>query len=215
MKLFAIPLSALFLAACVTAIPPSQGIHSGNIAYERGDYVQAKESFASALQLATQQNWKPHIATAKYGLGRSLGQLCQFGEAEKYLLEAANLESEISGAKGIHLSQDYFELARLYYDYGKFDKSVPYFQKAIPLAEELRVGSSDPIGYANVLEDYAIALSKVGDANQAKAIEQRIATLRQSNPGKSAGFKIVRFNPQCAPNTAVKRDAPQAARPLP
>ena len=58
MKLFAISLSALFLAACVTAIPPSQGIHSGNIAYERGDYVQAKESFSSALQLATQQNWK-------------------------------------------------------------------------------------------------------------------------------------------------------------
>ncbi len=213
MKLFVISLSALFLAACVTAIPPSQGIHSGNIAYERGDYVQAKESFSSALQLATQQNWKPHVATAKYGLGRSLGQLCQFSEAEKYLLEAANLESEISGGKGIHLSQDYFELARLYYDYGKFDKSVPYFQKAVPLAEELRVASSDPIGYANVLEDYAVALSKVGDANQAKAIEQRIAALRQSNSGKSAGFKIVRFNPQCAPNTTLQRDAPQAARP--
>ena len=213
MKLFAISLSALFLAACVTAIPPSQGIHSGNIAYERGDYVQAKESFSSALQLATQQNWKPHIATAKYGLGRSLGQLCQFSEAEKYLLEAANLESEISGGKGIHLSQDYFELARLYYDYGKFDKAVPYFQKAIPLAEEVRVASSDPIGYANVLEDYAVALSKVGDANQSKAIEQKIAALRQSNPGKNAGFKIVRFNPQCAPNTTLQRDAPQAARP--
>ncbi len=177
--------------------------------------MQAKESFSSALQLATQQNWKPHIATAQYGLGRSLGQLCQFSEAEKYLIEAANLESEISGGKGIHLPQDYFELARLYYDYGKYDKAVPYFQKAIPLAEELQVASSDPIGYANVLEDYAIALSKVGDANETKAIERRIATLRQSHPGKSAGFKIVRFNPQCAPNTAVKRDAPQAARPLP
>ena len=215
MRLFVILASTLFLAACVTAIPPSRGIQSGNIAYKRGDYVQAKEVFSSALQLATQQNWKPHIATAKYGLGRSLGQLCQFSEAEKYLTEAASLEREISGGKGIHLSQDYFELARLYYDYGKFDKAVPFFQKAIPLAEELRVASSDPIGYANVLEDYAIALSKTGDATQAKAIEKTIATLRQSNPSKSAGFRIVRFNPQCAPNTAVKRDAPQAARPLP
>lgn len=207
--------STIFLAACVTAIPPSQGIDSGNIAYERGDYLQAKESFSSALQLATQQNWKPHIATAKYGLGRSLGQLCQFSEAEKYLIEAASLESEISGGKGIHLSQDYFELARLYYDYGKFDKAVPYFQKAIPLAEELRVASSDPIGYASVLEDYAIALSNVGDIDQVKAIEKKIATLRLSNPGKTAGFKIVRFGPQCSPDTAVRRDAPQVAHPIP
>ena len=111
MRLFVILASTLFLAACVTAIPPSRGIQSGNIAYERGDYVQAKEGFSSALQLATQQNWKPHIATAKYGLGRSLGQMCQFSEAEKYLTEAASLESEILGGKGIHLSQDYFELA--------------------------------------------------------------------------------------------------------
>lgn len=212
MKLFAISLSTLLLTACVTAIPPSQGIHSGNIAYERGDYGQAKESFSSALHLATQQNWKPHIATAKYGLGRSLGQLCQFNEAEKYLIEAATLEGEISGGKGIHLSQDYFELARLYYDYGKYDKAVPYFQEATALAEELGVSSSDPIGYANVLQDYAIALSKVGDANQAKAIEQKIATLRRSNPGKSAGFKIVRFNPQCAPNPTLQ-GTPASGRP--
>jgi len=215
MRLFVIAASTLTLAACVTALPSSQGIQSGNIAYHRGDYVQAKESFSAALQLATQENWKPDIATAKYGLGRSLGQLCQFSEAEKYLIEAASLESEISGGKGIRLSQDYFELARLYYDYGKFDKAVPYFQKAIPLAEELGVASSDPIGYANVLEDYAIALSKIGDGNQTKAITQKIDTLRQSNPGKSASFKIVRFNPQCAPDTAIKQDAPQAARPLP
>lgn len=215
MKRFAIAASTLLLAACVTAIPPSQGIYSGNIAYERGDYAQAKESFSSALQVAMQQNWKPHIATAKYGLGRSMGQLCQFDEAEKYLLEAANLENEISGGKGIHLSQDYFELARLYYDYGKYEKAVPYFQKAIPLAEEVGVASSDPIGFAKVLDDYAIALSKIGDANAATAVERKIANLRQNNPGKSAGFQIVRFNTKCAPNTAVKRDAPQAARPLP
>lgn len=213
MRFFAISLFTLFLAACVTVIPPSQGIQSGNIAFKRGDYAQAKESFSSALQLATQQNWKPHIATAKYGLGRSLSQLCQFDEAEKYLMEAASLESEISGGKGINLSQDYFELARFYYEYDKFDKAVPYFQKAIPLAEELRIASSDPIGYANVLEDYAIALSKAGDANQAKVIEKKIAALRQSNPGKSAGFKIVRVNPQCLPNSMPQRDAPQAARP--
>ena len=212
MRLFAISLFTLFLAACVTVIPPSHGIYSGNIAFKRGDYAQAKESFSSALQLATQQNWKPHIATAKYGLGRSLSQLCQFDEAEKYLMEAASLESEISGGKGIYLSQDYFELARLYYEYGKFDKAVPYFQKAIPLAEELRVASSDPIGYANALEDYAIALSKVGDANQAKAIEQKITAFRQSNPGKSAGFKIIRVNPQCAPNITIHRTGLTAVR---
>ena len=208
MERYVITALTLFLAACVTAIPSSQGIHSGNIAYERGDYLQAKKSFSSALQVAIKQDWKPHIATAKYGLGRSLGQLCEFDAGEKYLLEAASLEDAISGGKGIHLSQDYFELARLYYDYGKYEKAVPYFKKATSLAEAGGVVSSDPIGYADVLEDYAIALSKIGDASSASAIERKITDLRQKNLGKNAEFKIVRFNPKCVSNMA-----PQTAHP--
>lgn len=209
MKHLVIIVSILLLAACVTVVRPSQGIYSGDIAYVRGDYAQAKNSYYSALQVAMQQNWKPHIASAKYGLGRSLGQLCEFNEAEKYLTEAANLESEISGGKGAHLSQDYFELARLYYDYGAYAKAIPFFHKALPIVEELGVASSDPIGYANVLENYAVALAKSGDTTAANAIERKIANLRQSNPGKNAGFNITRFNPNCTPNKAVQQTTSQ------
>ena len=204
MKRVSICLSAVLLSACVTAIPPSKGISSGNLAYERGDYEQAKKDFSVALQVAMQQNWKPHIATAKYGLGRSLGQLCEFNEAERNLKEAAELEEKLSGGKSIYLSQDYFELARLYYDYGRYSMAVSYFQLAIPIADGFGAEASDPIGYADVLADFAVALARSGATGAADAIQTRIYSLRQNNPGKRAGFHIVRFNPACAPNNSVR-----------
>ena len=188
------------LVGCVTAIRPSKGIHSGNEAYLQGDYERSREYYSSALDLATQQNWKPHIATAKYGLGRSYGQLCNFKLAEKYLKEAAVLEYEISQGKGVNLSQDYFQLARLYYDYGYYQESVRYFQKAVPLVESLNIASSDPIGYAYVIEDYADAIIRSGDSKSAEVIQDKIAKLRSDNVGKRAGFQVVRFKPSCAPN---------------
>ncbi len=212
MKPLAVASVASLPGACATVIPASQGIQDGNIAYNRGDYARARDSFSSALQIATQQDWTSDIATAKYGLGRSLGQLCQFSEAERYLIEAAELENEVSAGKGVRLSQDYFELARLYYDYGKYEQAVPYFSKAVPLAEGLGVAATDPIGFADVLEDYAVALSKTGDTAAASGVESRISDLRRSNPGRSAGFRIIRFASQCVPGAVPGQDASLPAR---
>lgn len=218
MKSVSIVLLVIALAACATAIPPSQGIYSGNAAYERGDYEQARTDFTSALQVANKQGWKPHIATAKYGLGRSLGQLCDFEAAERNLKEAVALEEELTGANSVNLAQDQFELARLYYDYGQYSKAVPHFRRAVNIADGLRVESSDPIGYANVLQDYAVSLEKSGDEAGANTVKTRIVTLEQKNLGKRAGFHITRFKPACMPNNAVNMDAQKATlsgRPLP
>lgn len=187
----------LLITGCV-AIPPSKGIGEGNLAYDQGNYEKAKNLYMSGLKVATSQKWKPHIATSKYGLGRSYGQLCNFELAEKYLKEAAALERKISNGKGVHLSQDYFELARLYYGYNKYSEAVVYFKKAIPLVETLGIENSDPIGYADVLEDYAKALVKSGSPSEAPAIRDKISQIRKNNAGRSAGFKPVQFNKECS-----------------
>jgi hypothetical protein len=79
-----------------------------------------------------------------------------------------------------------FELARFYFDQDQYEKSVTHYAKGIPAVEKLGIAQSDPIGFADALEEYSVALTQAGRATDAATTKQKASQLREQNPGAKA-----------------------------
>ena len=170
----------------------------GTMAEKNGDLNLAKQNYSRALISARMAHSpKSGISMATYNLGRVTGYLCDYAESEKLLLESLFLEEETTGPGSGLTSMRLFELARLYFDQGFFQKSIPYFRRGISNVEALGIENSDPIGFSNLLADFARALTENHQIDQAKLFEKRIRDIHDQNYGKQAGFKPTRYNTYC------------------
>jgi tetratricopeptide (TPR) repeat protein len=160
----------------------------------QGDYVSAREQYWKALVDARQSGATPAtISMLTYNFGRTTGYTCHLEEAEKYLLEALEMEKAISGPESGISTKRLFELARFYFDQGNFDKSVGYYDSGIPAIKKLGIAESDPITLANVLDEYSEVLASSGRGAEVAAIRQEAVAIRAANPGRQARFTPVRF----------------------
>ena len=189
--------SPLLLIACVSDINRKEAqIHfEAAQRYDiQGDYTSAREQYGKALVDARLAGVDPAtISMLTYNYGRTTGYTCHFEEAEKYLLEALNMEKNITGPESGVSTKRVFELARLYFDQGQYAKSAVYYANGIPLVEKLGAAQSDPIGLANAMDEYAVALANVGKTSDAATAKQRAAQLREQNPRARAGFVPTRY----------------------
>jgi len=185
------------LAACVGIGPESKySLAAGDEFYAKGRYEEAKTAYAASIYRFSSSMMA--VGRGRYGLARSQGQLCEFDDAVKNFTEASKyFQMAFDGKPNIFLTQSYFELARLYYDYGDYSGAITPFQKAVVLADDLNAANRDPIGYADVLEDYRAALEKTENTSRAIEIQGKINSLRKSHPGVKASFHVVRFNVKC------------------
>ena len=170
-------------------------------AEQNGDLLLAREYYHRALLNAQWGNApKAGVSMATYNLGRIRGYLCEYIEAEKLLKEALKLQEEVPIADdpdhGI-LSMRLFELARFYYDFGHNEQAIPYWERGIPLAEKVDIETSDPIAYANVLDEYAVSLKKTNQPDKADTIKTKADEIRSRNPGKEATFIPRWYNQKC------------------
>jgi hypothetical protein len=90
-----------------------------------------------------------------------------------------------------------FELARLHFDREQYEVSLPYFARGIPKVKKIGTGTSDPIAFADVLDQYSVALGKTGKLQESIERKQEADGLRIKNSGKSARFKPVSFPKKC------------------
>lgn len=162
-----------------------------------GNYELAEQNYSRAL-INAQLGHSPDagIAMASYNLGRIKGYLCKDQEAEKLLLDSLALEEKVTGPESPIITKRLFELARFYYDHGQYQKSEPYYERAIPMVKKYNVEKSDPIGLANVIKEYSVVLRKLGKTNKSSSASSEAETLKKNNPGKKAGFVPIRYN-QC------------------
>jgi tetratricopeptide (TPR) repeat protein len=93
-----------------------------------------------------------------YEYGRASGVTCFYEHAEEYLSKALTLDEESSGPTHYPL----IELARLNLDRGKYAEAVPYFERVLPIVEKLNSEALDPIGFADLLDEYAVHLLSRG-----------------------------------------------------
>jgi tetratricopeptide (TPR) repeat protein len=180
-------MAAALLVACANPINQKtyqRYMAAGQQAAARGDLATAKINYSRAVQNA----WVGHLSpqetgNALFNYARILGNLCEHDEAEKWFVEANRLNEEVNGSGSEKTYVTVAEVAQLNYDIGRYEKAVPYFEKALSIAEKYKLETRYPSSFADVYADYADALAKTGNSERANS------TLRKANELKATGTK--------------------------
>ncbi len=187
----------LCLAGCVSAINAKEAQIHFEAAHRydlRGDYVSARDHYWKALVNAHLAKLDPStISMLSYNFGRTAGYTCRLDVAEKHLLESLEMERSVTGPDSSISTKRIFELARFYYDQANYAKAAAYYEQGIPKVVVLGIEETDPIAFADALDEYSQALSHAMRANEAAAPKGRAATLRAKHREARASFQPERY----------------------
>jgi tetratricopeptide (TPR) repeat protein len=144
-----------------------------------GDLQAAKIGYSRALLNGRLGDIPPAVeAVVGQKLAQVLGNLCEREEAEKIFLEAIAAAEKAAGAESPRTFPLRAELAQFTFDTDQFDKAVGYFEKAFSVGEVV-LTEKQPVAMAQVLDDYATALERSGQANKAEEARRKAAGLRE------------------------------------
>lgn len=163
--------------------------HQGNYAAARRCYIRSRAAASGSFMPADAES------AALYNIARMNGMLGYFDIAERQLKEALRLEEKVYGVDGGHASMRWFELARLYFAWGRYPDSVAAYEHAFPLADRLDAQKSDPVTYAACLRDFADALDKAGDSARANQEREKAASIREERPSPNILYYPGKSNP--------------------
>ncbi|AKC72621.1 hypothetical protein MB84_20340 [Pandoraea oxalativorans] len=174
---------------CSTPAPKASGpdyAAQGGAAEVRGDWDGARRAFGQAVLVADQSGWPAsQRAAMHFDYGRALGVTCYYAEAERELSQAYDLDILTARYRYPAL----VELARLALAQRQFAASAKYFGRALGMLDRLEAARKVPFAYAELLDDYALALGGAGgaggagspgDAEAATRIIDRAAKVRAS-----------------------------------
>ncbi len=188
-------LSALVFVQSAAAEDP---IAKGNRSLNAGQYEEALKAYSKALSWAKDDRFAQERAMAMYGLARTNARLCRVDTAEKWFRESIALRESLPDVSGqAWLTQNYLEFARFLMSRGRMEEAAQYMARAIPLLDDLGLEYSDPIGYAELLDNYTAALKAIGKDSESQAQAERAAKLRHENPGRQADFKPMPYPVDC------------------
>jgi tetratricopeptide (TPR) repeat protein len=167
---------------------------AGEAALRRGDWDGARRAYARAA-VNSDLGRAPVRARSVmyYEYGRTSGVTCFYDHAQEYLTKSLKLDEESSGP--IHYPL--IELARLNLDQGKFAQAVPYFERALPAVEKLNAESQDPIGFADFLGEYSLALSESGRSAEAGPMKARASAVRLKHQGTASRTDRTPYGKHC------------------
>lgn len=199
MKKIGKSLLILLLAGCASAVEErvsNDYMLQGAAAQSRGDWDTARRAYAQAA-LNADRGGLPAArrAVLHYEYGRSLGATCLFDQSQHELNVAYDLDKQAGQLQYFSL----IELARLSLDQRKFTQSVDYFERALPALDEVRAASVAPIGYADVLDEYAQALAGAENAVESKIQVNRAAALRAGKQIKRSITDRTPYGKYCTP----------------
>jgi tetratricopeptide (TPR) repeat protein len=153
-------------------------------AQKRGDWTRAAQLWRQAIE-EERGIWRPEYARPTrrsavyhYELGRSLGVLGQYDDAEKNLLQAFALDEKLNGPKGM----DLVELARLNHARGNDRRAASFFDQVLPRLDE--IADTNPAAYAALLDEAAAvyeALHQNSRAGELRAKAEKFLA-RHPNP---------------------------------
>ena len=155
------------------------------------DWDSARRRYFLALQNAEwAEEGKGVRSEFHYKLGRAEGASCYFDKAQLSLTTAYEMNNRMPEALG--------ELGRLNFAQGKSAQAIGYFDRAAAELAKSNMASRDPIGYAEILDDYKAALLAANRSADATRVGDQAAALRASNSGKSAAMLRPPYGKQCA-----------------
>jgi tetratricopeptide (TPR) repeat protein len=192
---------AIIVSGCANPINmhTAQKYLNAGIAAERsGDYVAAHENYYRAyVNTEIGHADDQRKALAMYNLARMKGYLCMKAAAEPLFLNSVAVEEKALSQNGAWYTGRLVETARFYYGFGEYPKAVPYFEKATLRLVSSGNEAASPIEMADIWEDYAEALRRVGSVAKADELAGRARKLRDANPGKTARFSPFLYGKNC------------------
>lgn len=175
-----------------------------------GDYAAARDAYLRALAAASSVGADSgFVADITYNLGRMSGYLCDFRTAEAMLQQSLRLVESRTLTMTPAVSRRLFELGRLAIDEDRFVEAVAFFERALPVLENLKMVAEDPLGFAYVLDELAYALDGAGQTDRAVSVRLRSSELREKSGHAVMQFRPKHFAQGCA-ETSTNRDWPAA-----
>ena len=132
-------------------------------------------------------------ASYLYEYARVRGYAGSYAESEKAFLDVLALIDKAHGGGDRLRAPALAEYSRLLHDTGQHQKAIPVFERAAIALDKTGIDSSDPIGYAEFLDDYADSLKLAGNMDRASAIAARTATLRLGHENERSHFQPRRY----------------------
>ena len=168
-------------------------LQRANAAKIRGDW----ESVASQIAQAINHPDLPKTGAIRSGVhleyGRAMGVLCQYREAEKYLL----LAKEIADASGSATAGALVELGSVSVAQKKFAVASGYFSQLIPMIERDSRGKPSPLLVADAYEKFSLALAESAKPEEAQLRRSEADKIRQTAPKAAAPGLITPYGKQC------------------
>jgi len=187
---------SVLLVSCANPInlKTAQNYAQGCTEFEhQGEWWKARQACGRAAINAELGGAEPRaIAWAWYEYGRTSGIICDYPEAKKALEKSLELDTANNGP----ILMDNFELARLHFDQKKYKEASTYYQSGIAVTPK-EVVDQDPIGYADILDEYGEALKQLGDTAGSEKLLAESKQLRASNPNKTALTKHTPYGKFC------------------
>lgn len=188
---------ASFLASCsnpINAYTAQQYYDYGVQAERGGNLALAGRNYSRAYGNAQMGNLGPKAeAYYLYEFARVTGHAGSYAESEKAFLEVLALIDKAKGEADQLRAPTYSEYARLLHDIGEHAKAVPVYEKAVPELERVGILSSDPLGFASLLDDYASSLAAAGFSQRSADIARRSASIKDAHKGRSPKFELRRY----------------------
>lgn len=169
----------------------------GTQAQASGDWDGARRAYARAavngelagLPAETQ-------AMFAYEYGRSTGVTCFFDHSETWLNKAYELDKK--AGQPLYFSLD--ELGRLMLAQAKYTQAAGYFERGIAELNKVEFFNKSPsaaIAYADLLDDYELALLKSGAAAEAGNIKKRASEIRSKYPNQESSTERTPYGKYC------------------
>jgi serine/threonine protein kinase/Tfp pilus assembly protein PilF len=156
-----------------------------SIANWASDYARAAEYERRALDIYEEQGTRNHpdnaVSMATYG--QLLTHLGRYGEAERYLREALDIEVNVFGPNDWHVADVHANLGMLYAAQGDSQRAIEATQHAVDVSEASRGGKRYLTGY--YLEALAMLHLKDGDLGAAESdIRAALANYAEALPAR-------------------------------
>lgn len=188
---------ASFLSSCanpINAYTAQQYYDCGVQAERGGDLALAQRNFSRAYGNAQMGNLGPKAeAYYLYEFARVTGYAGSYAESEKAFLEVLALIDKAKGEADKLRAPTLSEYARLLHDTGQHAKAVPIYAKTVPELERVGILSSDPLGFAALLDDYSGSLAAAGFTQQSAEVGSRSASIKEGHKGASPSFEARRY----------------------
>ena len=190
-------LAPLVLSGCLAKIMDdriSEATYAGAYAQQIDNWDASRRAYAQAVVDSEIARWPAaKRAVLHYEYGRALGVTCFYAAAGLELLMAYNLDEASGGPVYMPL----VELARLHLDHKKYEFAVQLYEKSIVELDKRNRSTVSPISYADIHDEYALALKEIGEIQKSDAMYAKAKNLRAKYPGWKSITERTPYGTQC------------------